>query len=201
MLQFLALLGALTASPQADRLAGYIVTRQRAAKPYAPLLARRILAEGKAHGIRPAALAAVAYVESRFQRWVTSKTGDRGIFQLRTTDYRIPVAWLRLRAAGLTPGYPDAPWRRVPVRAKWRALRDIRISTALAAAELAGVRAWCRRAGHRVSSWRKGAHRHWIDRYGHHQTGPRWPLGYYVRMLRREYQRIRRVLRTRPRAR
>jgi hypothetical protein len=195
MLQLLIAAVLIQATP-VDRLETYIVSRQRTARPYARLLAQRVLVEGKRHKIRPAALLAVAYVESRFQRWVVSRTGDRGLWQLRTSDYRIPGAWSRLRAAGLVPGYPSRPWRRLPLRARYRALRDVRVSAALAAAELAGVRAWCRRAGHRVSSWRSGRyHRHWIDRYGHHQTGPRWPLGYYVRALRREYRRIRRVIR------
>lgn len=205
MLHAAVILAVLTASPPSDKLAAYIIARQPRARPYAALMAARVLTEGKQHRIRPAALIAVAWVESRFRRDVVSRTADYGLWQLRATDYRMPSAWRRLWRAGLLPaGMVGAPWWRMPATARWRALKDVRVSAALAAAELAGVRAWCRRAGHRVNEerdWRldhrgrwKRVHAQEIDRFGHHLTGSRWPRSWYVKGLRREYRRIRRAL-------
>lgn len=208
MLTALALLSALTATTPADRLAKYIVARQPKARPYARLLASEVIRQGRHHKIRPAVLLAIAWAESRFIRTVRGSAHEYGLWQLRADDYRLPKAWDRLRRAKLTKWYPDSPWRKLPARAQQRAMASIKVGAALAAAELAGVRAWCRKAGHRVGRgsprWVKGRdgvhrltahrHRHWIDRFGHHQTGPRWPLRYYVRMLRREYKRISRAM-------
>jgi len=201
-------LSVLSGATQADRLAAYISKRQPLARSYARLLASQTIAAGKRHSIKPATLLAVAWVESRFKRCAKGKAGEYGLWQLRPRDARMARGWAWLQRSGLVPGFPVSPWRQLSLRVKRRALHDIKVSAELAATELAAVRAWCRRAGHRIGRgarrWVKGAdgvnrltarrHGHWIDRFGHHQTGGRWPRGYYVRGLRREYSRIRRAI-------
>jgi hypothetical protein len=202
------LITCILATPSTERLAVYITKRQPRARTYSTQLAQRVVAEGKRHKIRPAVLLAIAWTESRYLIRARGRAREHGLWQIMARDYRLPAAWTRLRGLGWLRGYPVGPWRKLPATVQRRALTSIRVGTALAAAELAGVRAWCRKAGHRIGRgtprWIRGpdgvhrltarTHGHWIERFGHHQTGPRWPRGYYVRMLRREYRRISLVL-------
>lgn len=198
---------AAPATPQ-QRLAEYITKRQPKAEPYAQRLARAIVREARRVRLEPAALAAVAWVESRFDRRARGSAHEYGLWQLIRSDYRMAASWARLRPKGV-------PWRRLSRAAVIGALRDVDVSAYLAADELAGVRAWCRRAGHRISArwiaprWVLGidgvhrmhggrrAHAQEIDRLAHHQSGPRWPLRGYTRALRAEYRRIQQVIRGR----
>lgn len=188
------------------RLESYILKRQPKAKAYAARLARSIIVQSKRVGLDPAALAAVGWVESHYQTHVVGPAGSEGLFQLRRADARMAASWARLR-----PTAP--PWRSLSREAVTAALRDVEISAYLAADELAGVRSWCRRAGHRIGRrhgpWTRllggvgvyriqaQKHRYAIDRLGHHQTGPRWPQQDYLRALRYTYWQIRKVLRGR----
>ncbi len=181
---------------KADRLTAYIVKRQPKAKPYATRLARAIITQSKRVGLDPAALAALAWVESRYRVEAVGPVGSRGIFQLRASDARMAASWARLRPMA-------SPWHRLSLEAIREVFRDVETSTYLAADELAGVVAWCRRARHRVQRWQVGdqlgrrRHRYHIDRLGHHQTGPRWPKRSYLRSLRYTYKQIKRHLNAR----
>lgn len=175
-----------------ERLEAYILKRQPRAAPYAARLARAIITQSKRVGLDPAALAALGWVESRYRTDAIGPAGSRGIFQLRASDARMAASWARLR-----PTAP--PWRRLSLEAIREAFRDVEVGTYLAADELAGVMAWCRRARHRVWRWAPASrdrrrHRYQVDRLGHHQTGPRWPKRSYLRSLRYTYRQIKRHL-------
>lgn len=200
------LAAAILATPAAtptDRLAAYILKRQPTARAYAARLARSIIVQSKRVGLDPAALAAVMWVESRFDRKAKGSAQEVGLAQLMRSDVRLAASWARLR-----PHAP--PWRLLSREAATEALRDIKVSTYLAADELAGVQSWCRRAGHRIGRqhgprlWVLGLdgvhrlqarkHRHRVDRLGHHQAGGNWPRRRYLRALRHAYRQIKRAL-------
>ncbi len=173
-------------STPVERLTAYISKRQPRAKPYARTLARSILRESKRVGIDPAVMVAVAWIESRFNRRMRGSAKEEGLYQLMRSDSRMVTSWARL--------YPTKPtWRSLSREAVIEALRDVQISTYLAADELAGVAAWCRRAGHRIGYH----HKHPIDRYGHHQSGPKPSRPSYLRALRWQYRKAQAVLRAR----
>ena len=183
------LLAAAIAATPTDNLAAYITKAQPKAKTYALPLARAIIAEGAAHGIRPEVLAAIAWLESNFRRGVGSvPEGSTGLYQLRYRDAAIPRAWEALRKAGRVPGYPKASWWRIGRTAQTRALRDPAISTYLVAVELVNALRVCRRLGHRIGRGGRPWHRH-RDRFaalGHYQSGIGWPsLGYTWQLRRR----------------
>jgi hypothetical protein len=181
------------AGSQAARLTAYILKRRPAAKPYAARLARAIITQSKRVGLDPAALAAVAWVESRYLRTAKGSAQEVGLYQLMRSDVRMAASWAKLR-----PTAP--PWRSLSREAFTEALRDVEISTYLAADELAGVVAWCKRARHRVNRWQVGdplgqhRHRYQIDRVAHHNSGAKWPRRGYLRALRYTYKQIRKVL-------
>jgi hypothetical protein len=202
----LVFLAALIATP-GDRLAAFIAKRQPKAKPYASLLAQRIIVEGKRHGLKPHWLATVAWVESDFNLRVDGKAGEYGIFQVMRRESGIGDAWDWLRSH--PKGFPLAakwgamPWRKLR-RRQVKVLRSIPSGTYIAAAMIARHVALCRRLGHRIGRFRcKSAfinrckrryHPHAIDRVGHWNSGWRWPKAVYLRKLRRRSKIIRRVM-------
>ena len=203
-----ALFLAAPPSTPESRLTNYIIKRSKGkATPYALTLARSILRESKRVGIEPAVMVAIGWVESRFIRTVRGSAGEYGIFQSMRSDVRMPSSWARLR--------PNSPaWKKLSKEAMVRALRDIKISTYLIADELAALRVWCIRAGHRIGRgtpplWlmgpdgvhrqhkRKRYHRHPVDRYGHHNSGPKQPPLRYLRALRWQYRKAQRIINAR----
>lgn len=185
------------------RLAAFIVKTQPRAKGYAKVLARRIVLESRAHGLDPAIMAAIAWIESDYRtRARNSRDGSHGLWQLMARDSYMSRAWAELRRAGRTAGYPAASWWRIGARNRIRAMRDIRLSTYMAHVEIREAIRICKRMGHRVSRWRSsfGAapprlfHRDRLERYGHFNSGNRWPLRRYIRALRHRTKLIRNAL-------
>ncbi len=185
-MSILLTLGVLLAAPsQSDRLAAYIVKRSPKAKPTAKTTARAIVLEAKRHRLDVPLFAAIAYRESAFSPKTRSRRYEFGLWQLWPRSKALRGAWAALRAPGVVQGYPDSPWRKLSRAARRRAVRDIGISTYLAAWLLRWIidRARCRRQGkpHEI--------------YAHYHSGPRprhkvW----YARRLRLEARRIRRAL-------
>jgi len=171
-------------------------------------MARRILIEGKRHGLRPEWLAAVAQTESDFNPRVNGKAGEYGIFQVMLNEGGLQIAWTWLRAhSGNFPIVQSLParmsWRKLR-RHRIKVIRDIRAGTYLAAHSIARHVALCRRLGHRIGKYRcnkqfvsqckRRYHPHPIDRLGHWQSGWRWPRAYYLRRIRKRSKIIARVL-------
>jgi hypothetical protein len=198
------LTAALLAAPaptdtRAARLAAYILKRQRRSRPYAHLLAARIVAESKRRRIDTAAFAAIGWNESWWW-WKTSGTShEYGVWQLWPAGSATAAAWDRLRAERFLPVVvegPDRPWRKLSYTQRRNALHNIHISTAMAALVVRRFVQWCRHR-HRVKRWwplGSRGHRQWTDRYAHFNSGLKWPrMGYHYR-LRRRTRIIRRVL-------
>ena len=140
---------------------------------HARLLADSILTEATAHGLDPALLAAIAWTESGYRRWVNGSAGEVGIWQI------IPGGWL-------TPGYDDIrgltpPWDRLSLRTRRTLARNVRVGTYLAA--------WI--ITYHVE--RCGDHR--AACYARYQTGRPPVSRRYQQLLERRSQAVRRRLR------
>lgn len=183
-----------------SRLAAHIVRVQPLARAYSVELARRIFVESAAFGLDPAIMAAIAWIESDYKTGArNSRDGSYGLWQLMARDSYMSRAWASLRRAGRTTGYPRRSWWGLGARLRWRAMRDVHISTYMAHYEIREALRICGRMGHRVSRWApvrrpRRFHRSRLDRYGHFNSGNRWPFPRYLRALEHRTKLIRRVL-------
>ena len=192
----------ISAPPPAVQLSDYIVKRNPKAVRYSMELAVSLIAAANAHKIDWRALAAVAWVESRFTRTARGRSQEVGVMQVRTVDIGLDPAWERLRASGRTAQHPDKPWRRMSRIERARVLLDIPLSTYMGAWAISEAVRVCRRLGHRTAPYKGGRlmqlgrryHRDWLHRWGHYNSGNRWPKPGYSRALRREYERIRKKI-------
>ncbi len=175
----------------------------------ARLIVDRAFAEARRRGLDPVGLLAVAGVESGYQSWRThGKDGSHGIYQIigshpgprearalllgcRPTVKQLAAygrLW-RLRGQGEPCEAPEVAERRVRFGPWTRGeLRDVTVSTYLAAYEVARHVAVCHRRRHKV-------HRHphcrgiqWLTRWGHYNSGWHKPRWYYVSRLRKQYR-------------
>lgn len=135
----------LPAPTREGRLRDYISRINPAAHSYADELAGAILTESKRWGLSPHMMTAIVWSESYFQRRAPGSSGERGPWQIIPRLSYLPRAYDALRAAmGGLPGYPVDGWATLP--RKWRetVLRDITLSTYLAAYLMAYHKRRCR---------------------------------------------------------
>jgi len=196
------LLAALIAAPAPITLTQYIAERNPAATPYAAELAVALKSAAAAHDLDWRALAAVAWIESRYVRTVGGKAHESGVMQVRTVDLGLSTPWGRLRRAGKVPKKWDRPWRQINRRTRVVILQDIPITTYLGAWCIAQAIRICRRLGHRVGPYKgqrlsqlgRRYHRDNLERWGHYNSGIRMPRRGYMRALRKELARIKRLV-------
>jgi hypothetical protein len=182
---------------RAERLAKFIVSKQRRAKPYARELAVAIIREARRNRIPAAALAAIGWCESWWWRKVRGTSHEYGIWQIWPYGKAVAQEWDKLRAQGRTQGHQDAPWKRMGYRGRRAVLATIALSTALAARLAARLVRWCRARGHVVKRRRltgSRGHRYPIDRFAHYNSGRAWPKPVYFYRLRRRYRILSRVM-------
>lgn len=166
--------------------------------------------ESRRHGLRVEWLAAVAIVESDFNRNARGKAGEHGLWQVMVTEHGIANAWDWMR--NQPKGFPLAmrwgaiPWRKLGKR-RVKVLRSIPEGAYIAAYAIKAHAELCRRLGHRVGPSRcKSAfinrcpkrHRFAVDRLGHWQSGVSWPKRGYLRRLRYWSKKIKAKLEGRP---
>lgn len=201
-----AIAAMIIASSPADRLAAFIVKRNRKAASYAPLLARRILVEAKRHQLKAHQFAAVAWIESDFDRLCSGRHGEHGVWQLRPWDHGMSDGWALLQKHPsefpIVKRWLGMPWSRMRRRRR-DVLRDIRASTYLAGMSIVRHVSMCRRLGHRVGLFRCRSafinqcqkwHRYEMDRIAHYNSGISWPRSAYLRKLRGRSRVIKRIL-------
>lgn len=193
ILLFLALVGVASAAPaKRDPLVAHIA-RHTKNHATAVLIVARARAEGKRRGLDPIALLAVAWVESGYQSWRTLKgDGSHGIYQI-IGGHPGPREARALLSGCTKPGEPcEAPEvaKRRRKTGPWskRELRDVVISTYLAAYEIQRHIAVCHRRRHKP-------HRHphcrgiqWLTRWGHFNAGYNNPRWYYLSRLCKRYR-------------
>jgi hypothetical protein len=189
------------------RLADFIAKKSRRAKPYAGLLAERILFEAKRHGLKPHELAAVAWIESTFDRRTRGKADEHGLFQVMQREHGIKAAWefVRTRPMEFPIARPWAgrSWRQLR-RRRIKVLQDVRAGTYFGAYHIRRHVRLCRRLGHRVGAAPACSkpfvnqcsryHKYALDRLGHYNSGISWPRAVYLRKLRWRSRVIKKIL-------
>lgn len=192
------------------RLASFIIKKQKRAKPYARLLAERIFAEAKRRKLDPAILAAIAWTESHFWHRVRGASGEFGTWQVWRYGPLARKAWDALQdTARIDPvfafrmrHFPDKAWRSLTKLQQQRVLQDVYFSTYMGAYSIRAMIAWCHKVKHKVFRWirpmmkrsKARIHRDVFGRYGHFNSGVRWPKRGYVWRLRKRTRIIRSVL-------
>jgi len=196
MIPLLLAAALITATPKVT-LTEYIATRNPAAAPYATELAVALKSAAAAHDLDWRALAAVAWIESRYVRTVGGKAHESGVMQVRTVDLGLSTPWGRLRRAGKVPKKWDRPWRQINRRTRVVILQDIGLTTYLGAWCIAQAIRICKRLGHGMGAASRSRkwHIHWLERWGHYNSGIGWPRRGYMRALKKEYSRIKSMVR------
>lgn len=186
----------------ATRLTAHIISlhkkplRKAKVAAYAATLAQQIVTEARRNKIPVTTLAAIAWAESWFWRWVKGTSHEYGIWQLWPYSDDIKRAWKTLRAEGRIGTFPDRPWGRLGYQVRKKITGSIVVGTALAALVLKGILQWCQRKHRVYSSKLLGSrrHRYETDRAAHYNSGRAWPKPGYYFQLRKYSRTLRRAL-------
>jgi hypothetical protein len=134
----------LPAPTRHGRLRDYISRINPAAHSYAGELAGAILHESRRWDLDPHLMTAIVWTESYFQRRAPGSSGERGAWQIMPGLSYLPRAYDALRAAmGGLPGYPPDGWETLSREWRETVLRDLTLSTYLAAYLMAYHRRRC----------------------------------------------------------
>jgi hypothetical protein len=191
----------------ANRLHAFILSKHKHRKrahrrlvaTYAHRLAERIVLEAKRNRISVVAFATIAWIESWFWPGVEGTSDETGVWQIWPHSKAVRQEWDALRKQKRIGIFPDLPWRRLGRKMQRRVLGTVDVSTALAARIVRRLLRWCR-AKHKVYSdplLGSRRHKYEIDRYGHYNSGRRWPKPVYYFQLRRRSRTLRKVLHAR----
>ncbi len=194
-----------------QRLAAFILQKQPRAKSYAKQLAERIFVEAKRFGLDPAIMTAVSWTESHFWHRVRGASGEFGTWQVWRYGPLARKAWDSLQdAARIDPvlafrmrRFPDRAWRRLTKLQQQRVLQDTYFATYMGAYSIKAMIVWCHKVKHRVHRWirpmmkrnKARIHRDEFGRWGHYNSGVRWPKRGYEWRLRKRTKIIRGILR------
>lgn len=167
-----------------ERLARFMVKINKKAKPYARLLAQRMIVESKRHKLALEFLVAIAWNESYFDVRARGTWYERGIWQLWPRSSWMMAAYEAYRFASRTEhAAKPTDWAKLTRAQRWALAMDHRVATYMASHILAKhKRRFCRRK----LTPRCAA------RYNR-PSSPRWG---YTRAIRTRARVVRRALRS-----
>lgn len=170
-----------------EKMAAFMVKVNYKSMFYARPLVKAIYREANRKNLDPTVLAAIVWNESWFDKAAKGSSHERGLWQIWPwASPALDIGWAELRSMKMIDGFPNKPWKALPLRTRHEASLDIDIGTYLAVTLIAALRSYCLRKRH--------DRRRPTDSYAHYNVGYRYPRPGYAHQLWKRTKIIRRAI-------